>query len=116
MEVVQGMERQWEDLARKLFVRVERIREMKTLHNAHDNMMDELIKEYIRYTPNHSWENIARALQRMGLHQQADTVTNKYIQGILATILCPLLHRNILSSHMEHCEKMDNPLIHPHTS
>ena len=95
MEVVQGVERLWKDLAHKLFVRAKMIREMKTLHHSHDDMMDELIKEYIRYTPNHSWENVARALQRMGLHQQADTVTTKYIQGILATILCPLLHRNV---------------------
>ena len=116
MEVLQGVERQWEDLADKLNVRLEKRIEIRTLHLSDVVSMEEVVKEYVKYTPDHSWWEVACALQRMGLDQQADTVTTKYIQGILATILCPLLHRNILSSHMEHCEKMDNPLIHPHTS
>jgi len=110
------VERWWEDLARTLFVRPTKISEIRSFHLTHVVSMEEVVKEYVKYTPNHSWGGVARALQRMGLHQQADTVTTKYIQGILATILCPLLHCNILSSRMEHCEKMDNPLIHPHTS
>ena len=82
MEVVQGVERRWEDLADKLYVQDKKIREIKTLHHAHDDVMEELIMEYVRYTPDHSWERVAKALQWMGLHQQADAVTTKYIQGI----------------------------------
>ena len=82
MEVVQGVEGRWEDLANELIVRDEKRAEIKTLHHTDVISMEEVVKEYVKYTPHHSWRHVASALQEMGLHQQADTVTTKYIRGI----------------------------------
>ena len=82
MEVVQGVERRWEDLADNLWVRYKKKEEIKTLHLSDVVSMEEVVKDYVKYKPDHSWADIARALQMMGLHQQADTVTTQYIQGI----------------------------------
>ena len=82
MEVVQGVERQWEDLAGKLFVQRKKIDKIIALHRTNVVSMEKVLKEYVRYTPDHNWEEVASALKEMGLHQQADTVTTKYVRGI----------------------------------
>ena len=82
MEVVPGVERRWKDLADKLVVRYGKREEIKTLHRTDVVSMEKVLKEYVRYKPNHSWWEVASALQEMGLHQQADIVTTKYIRGI----------------------------------
>jgi len=82
MKVLQGVERRWKDLEDKLIVRYKKRTEIRSLHLSNVVSMEEVVKEYVRSTPNHSWGHVARALQEMGLHQQADTVTTKYIRGI----------------------------------
>ena len=82
MEVVQGVERRWEDLADNLWVRYKKKEEIKTLHLSDVVSMEEVVKDYVKYKPDRSWWDVAWALQEMGLHQQADTVTTKYIRGI----------------------------------
>ena len=82
MEVVQGVERRWEDLADVLNVQDKKMNKIRNLHLSDVVSMKEVVKEYVKYTPDHSWWHVARALHRKGLHQQADTVTTKYIRGI----------------------------------
>jgi len=82
MEVVQGVERRWEDLANNLWVRYKKKEEIKTLHLSDVVSMEEVVKDYVKYRPDRSWVDVASALQEIGLHQQADTVTTKYIRGI----------------------------------
>ena len=83
MEVVKGRERRWEDLAGKLVVRYTKITEIKAGYHDEIRRMEEVIKEYVRYIPNHSWDHFARVLQSMGLHQLGDAVTDKYVRGII---------------------------------
>ena len=82
MEVVQGVEGWWKQLAARLGVRRVKMAEIETVHLSDMMSMEEVVKDYVKYKPDHSWADIARALQMMGLHQQADTVTTQYIQGI----------------------------------
>ena len=83
MEVVKGLERRWEDLAIKLFVRGKKITEIKRTDHNDIQRMEAVVDDYVRYYPTRSWGSVARALREMGLHQLGDVVTVKYIRGII---------------------------------
>ena len=83
MEVVKGQERRWKDLAGKLGVRREKIAEIKRTDHNDIQRMEAVMDDYVRYYPLRSWDRVASALQRMGLHQLGDVVTAKYIRGII---------------------------------
>ena len=78
MEVVKGLETRWKDLAGKLYVRDKKITEIE--NGYHDEIRR--MEEYVRYYPLRSWDGVASALRRMGLHQQGDVVIAKYVRGI----------------------------------
>ena len=82
MEVVKGLETWWKDLAGELCVQDKKITEIKNGYHDEIQRMEEVMKEYVRYKPNHSWDHFAWALQGMGLSQKADAVTAKYVRGI----------------------------------
>ena len=82
MEVVKGLETRWEDLAGKLVVQYKKIAATKILYHDDIQRMEEVVKEYVGYKPNRSWGHFARALQLLGLQQQAEVVTTKYVRGI----------------------------------
>ena len=82
MEVVKGLETRWKDLAGELYVRGKKITEIKNGYHDEIRRMEEVMKEYVRYKPNHSWGHFASALQRIGLQQQSVAVTDKYVRGI----------------------------------
>ena len=81
MEVVKGVERRWKDLADKLVVRSE-IAEIETLHRSDVERMKAVANEYVRYLPTRTWGRISRALKKMNLHQRANVVMTKHVQGI----------------------------------
>ena len=82
MEVVKGLERRWMHLAVELVVQHEKIAEIKRTYPYDIQRMEAVVDHYVRYKPNRSWEKVASALQRIGLHQQGSIVTTKYIRGI----------------------------------
>ena len=82
MEVVKGLERWWEDLAGKLMVRYEKITEIKATYHDDFQRMEEVVKEYVRYKPDRSWEGVATALQMVRLYQLVDAVIAKHVRGI----------------------------------
>jgi len=81
MEVLKGVESRWNDLADKLVVRSE-ISKIETLYHNDTDKMEAVVNEYVRQFPTHTWRRIVRALKRMRLHEQANVITTKYIQGI----------------------------------
>ena len=83
MEVVKGVERRWWDLATNLEVRYQKAENIQSLVHSDIQGMEAVLKEYVNYHPLRTWGNVAEALQLMGLHQQADDVTNKYVRGTL---------------------------------
>ena len=88
MEVVKGLERQWEDLAGggKLYVPNKKIEEIKSTDHNDIQMMEAVVDHFVRYCPTRSWDRVASTLREMGLHQQGDVVISKYIRGILVMI------------------------------
>ena len=57
--------------------------EIRRLHRGSTNQMEALLTFYIRYHYVPSWQDIASALQKMGLDDVADVVTTKYVRGRL---------------------------------
>ena len=55
--------------------------EFRQLHRSSHQGMRALFDFFIRYYPTPSWQRIASALQKMGLHDVADVVTTKYVRG-----------------------------------
>ena len=84
MEVVKGLERQWEDLAGagKLYVPSEKIAEIKSTNHNDIQRMEAVVDHFVRYYPYRSWDCVASALREMGLHQLGDVVIAKYVRGI----------------------------------
>ena len=82
MEVVNGLERRWEDLAYKLDLRYEKIGGIKTTYHNEFQRMEAVVDDYVRYKPDRSWEDVAISLQKMRLPQKADAVIAKHVRGI----------------------------------
>ena len=82
MEVVKGLERRWKDLADKLRVRYKKRAEIKTTYHNDVHRIEAVVDDYVRYKPDRSWGDVARALQEMGLPQKADAITAKCVRGI----------------------------------
>ena len=78
MEVVKGVEDRWGDLGVLLGVPVSKRDEIFT----DQHRMQGLADHYTTHHPTRSWDNVARALQWMRLHKQADEVTTKYVKGM----------------------------------
>ena len=84
LEVVKGIEKQWEELSKKLIKHCggqSKRDEIRQLHHSNHHRMEALINFYIKYHPTPSWQHIASSLQKMGLHDLADSVSAKYIRG-----------------------------------
>ena len=71
MEMVKEVEHRWEDLGRKLDLRLSRV-----------HGMADVVDEYVRHYPTPSWKQVGVALQRMKLDKLADEVTTKYVRGM----------------------------------
>ena len=82
MEVVKGVEHCWRNLSLIFGVPESRRREISSLCHSDQHRMQALADHYTTHHPNPSWYAVAAALQRMGLHKQADEVTTKYIKGM----------------------------------
>ena len=79
MEVVKGVEHHWYDLGLRLHVSRSKL---SMLYYSDCHKMQALADYYITHHPTPSWKAIAGALQREGLHKQADEVTTKYVKGM----------------------------------
>ena len=55
--------------------------EIRRLYRDSTHRIESLFNFYIRYYPTPSWQDIASALQEMGLDDVADVVTTKYVRG-----------------------------------
>ena len=82
IQVVNGLERRWEDLAYKLNMRYKKITEIKRTDHNDIQKMEAVVDDYVRYHPLRSWDRVASALREMRLYQQGDVVIAKYIRGI----------------------------------
>jgi len=63
-------------------VPVSKRKEVETLCHSDHQRMEAVLDYYITHHPTPSWNKVARALQGVGLHKQADEVTNKYVKGM----------------------------------
>ena len=84
LEVVKGIEKQWEELSKKLIKHCggqSKRDEIRQLHHSNRHRMEALINFYIKYHPTPSWQHIASSLQKIGLLDLADSVSGKYIRG-----------------------------------
>jgi len=82
MEVVKGVEHHWYDLGLRLDVSHSKILEIMILYHSDHHRMQAVADYYTTHHPTPSWNNVATALQRVGLHKQADEVTTKYVKGM----------------------------------
>ena len=80
MEVVKEVEHRWEDLGRKLGLRIHRVGTKLQLSGVHD--MADVVDGYVRRYPTPSWKAVAAVLQEMKLDKLADEVTTKYVRGM----------------------------------
>jgi len=82
MEVVKGVEDHWDDLSGRLGVPGFQSIVISSLYHNDHQRMQALADHYTTHHPTPSWKAIATALQRVGLHKQADGVTTKYVKGM----------------------------------
>ena len=82
MEMVKGVEDRWWRLCIWVGVRDSKRDEISSLYHSHQHRMQAWADHYTIYHPTPSWNNVARVLQRVGLHKQADEVTTKYVKGM----------------------------------
>jgi len=83
MEVLKGVEdRWWDDLALMLGVTVSKREKIRYIYRTNHQRMEALVDDYITLQSAPSWQAVARALQVLKLHKQADEVTTKYVKGI----------------------------------
>ena len=82
MEVVKGVEDHWFDLGLWLDVPLSKRNEIYSLYHSEQHRMQALADHYTTHHPTLSWNNVARALQGVGLHKQADEVTTIYVKGM----------------------------------
>ena len=109
MEVVKGLETRWEDLAVELRVIYTKRIEIKTGYHDEIRRMEEVMKVYVRYYPTRSWDDFAMALQRMGLRQHGDAVTDKYVRGMISGNVLSMVNTEhaLYASIMCHCSLRD---------
>ena len=81
LSVLSGVEERWEVLGEELDVGWSKRDEIRRNHQTSTDRIAAVINFFIRYYPIPSWQRIASALQRMGLHDLADVVTTKYVRG-----------------------------------
>jgi len=91
MEVVKGVEDRWESLGLWLGVPLSKREKISSLYYSDHSRMQVLADHYTTHHPTCSWKAVARALQRMGLHKQADEVTTKYVKGMDVNVICLIL-------------------------
>ena len=82
MEVVKETE-QWENLGHELGVLYSKMENVKSLYRSDCQRMEATLDHYVR-SPTASWKRVARVLQVMKLHKQADEVTTEYVKGMNA--------------------------------
>ena len=85
LSVLSGVEERWEELSEKLLlfpgVWQSKRSEIRRLYHTSTDRIGALSNFYITYHFAPSWQHIASALQRMGLHDLADVVTAEYVRG-----------------------------------
>ena len=82
MAVVKGVEHRWDKLEWRLGVSVSKGTGITILFSYYQRMKA-VLDYYVKYHPAPSWRHFAETLQRMGLHEQADEVTTKYVKGMI---------------------------------
>ena len=82
MEVVKGVEDHWWDLGYWLDVPMSKMSDIRSPYRSDRQRMQALADHYITHHPTPSWNNVSEALQKEGLHKQADEVTTKYVKGM----------------------------------
>ena len=83
MEVVKEVEHRWEELGRRLGMGgLTKLASIKELYQSDHLRMEAVVDYYLKCHPTPSWRNVAVALQDMGLHKEADSITTKYVRGM----------------------------------
>ena len=84
MEMVKGVEDHWYDLGDWLGVPHSKMRKINSrlYYYSDHRRMHALADHYTTHHPTPSWNNVARVLHWMELHEQADEVTTKYVKGM----------------------------------
>ena len=83
MEVVKEVEDRWEELGRRLDMGLTgKLTSIKRLYQSNHVQMEAVVDYYLKYHPTPSWRDVAVALQDMGLHKEADSITTKYVRGM----------------------------------
>ena len=117
MEVVKEVEHHWEDLGRKLGLRLGLSSGLPLYRLSGVRGMAEVVEEYVRRYPTPSWKGVTAALQGMKLDKLADDVTTKYVRGvdvnhvtyliqILTDFIIHLTHANVWESMGKPCSCM----------
>ena len=81
LSVLSGVEERWEELGRKLDVGWSKMNEIRQHHRSNTDRMEALTTFISRYHHAPSWQEIASALQEIGLQDLADVVTTKCVRG-----------------------------------
>lgn len=73
----------WYQLGMKLGVPDHKLDEIQRNHptDGVSRWRDEVLSLWLRLTPNASWKNVIRALQRMGEKALAESIRHRYIRG-----------------------------------
>ena len=83
MEVVKEVEYRWEELGARLDMdQLTKLASIKGLYQSDHLRMKAVVDYYLKYHPTPSWRNVALALQDMGLHKEADSITTNYVRGM----------------------------------
>ena len=81
MEVVKEVEHRWEELGIMLGM-VDKLASIEGLYQSDHLRMEAVVDYYVKFHPTPSWRNVAVALQNLGLHKEADSITTRYVRGM----------------------------------
>ena len=81
MEVVKEVEHSWEELGYQLHMGLI-LSKLKGLYQSDHLLMEAVVDYYLKCHPTSSWRDVAMALQDMGLHKEADSITTRYVRGM----------------------------------
>jgi len=111
MEMVKGVEDQWEVLGIELDLQQSKIVEVRSLDQSEHHRMETLADHYITHYPMPSWIHVAEALQRMKLLKQADDVTTTYVKGMGVNHVMCLISIHAVDGQLSYLILMSNQSV-----